>query len=356
MPASAAKRLPPEERAAIQLSGSIAASISARLLDHYDRHQRALPWRSAPGAPASPPYAVWLSEVMLQQTTVATVIPRFSRFMARWPTIEALAAAPDEAILGEWAGLGYYARARNLIACAHSVTANGGFPTTEGELRKLPGLGAYTAAAIAAIAFGERAVVIDTNVERVVARLYGIAAPIAAVKGEIRLLADALTPAERPGDHAQAMMDLGATICRPRRPDCASCPLKTDCRAFASGHPEAFPAPKAKAERPHRHATAWWIEEGGAVWLVRRPPSGLLGGMAALPGPEWNDAAPPTNPIASVAHGFTHFTLDLHLVESTAPPPGDGWWHPLDRLAEAGLPTLYRRAAEAALKRTERAA
>lgn len=357
MPASAVKRPTVQNQSADPLTSSeIAPDISARLLDHYDTHQRALPWRSAPGAPPSPPYTVWLSEVMLQQTTVATVIPRFTRFMSRWPTIEALAAAPDEAILGEWAGLGYYARARNLITCARTVAANGGFPTTEAELRNLPGLGAYTAAAIAAIAFGERSVVIDTNVERVVARLYGIAAPLAAVKSEIRLLSDALTPAERPGDHAQAMMDLGATICRPRRPDCTSCPLKVDCRAFASGNPEAFPAPKAKASRPHRHATAWWIERDSAVWLVRRPPRGLLGGMAALPGPEWNDAAPPANPIASVAHGFTHFTLDLHLVEGITPPPGDGWWHPLDRLAEAGLPTLYRRAAEAALKRTERAA
>jgi A/G-specific adenine glycosylase len=348
MPASAAKRP--------TVQNPVADRLSARLLDHYDRHQRALPWRSAPGAPPSPPYAVWLSEVMLQQTTVATVIPRFSRFMSRWPTIEALAAAPDEAILGEWAGLGYYARARNLIACARQVVARGGFPATEAELRQFPGIGAYTAAAVAAIAFGERSVVIDTNVERVVARLYTIAAPLAAVKSDIRQLADALTPAERPGDHAQAMMDLGATVCRPRRPDCPACPLNAHCRAFASGNPEAFPAPKAKTNRPHRNAVAWWIEQDGAVWLVRRPPSGLLGGMAALPGPAWDEKPPPADAFASVAHGFTHFTLDLHLVESRTPPPGEGWWHRLDQLADAGLPTLYRRATEAALKRTESAA
>lgn len=334
MPASAAKRLnPSNERAA------------TRLLAHYDLHKRDLPWRSA----SPDPYRVWLSEVMLQQTTVATVIPRFERFVARWPTIEALAAAPDEDVLSEWAGLGYYARARNLIACARAVAARGGFPTSEAELRQLPGLGAYTAAAVAAIAFGEAATVIDTNVERVIARIEGIDVPIAEARAEIRAAAAALTPPDRPGDFAQAMMDLGATICRPKRPLCLLCPLAEGCRAFASGEPERFPAPKAKRERPHRHGTAYWVERDRAVWLVRRPARGLLGAMPALPGPEWGEAPPGERAMATVRHGFTHFTLDLHLVAAAVPPPGDGWWQPLATLSEAGLPTLYRRAAEAGL-------
>ncbi len=327
------------------------ASAATRLLAHYDLHKRDLPWRSAhPDA-----YRVWLSEVMLQQTTVATVIPRFERFVTRWPTIAALAAAPDEAVLNEWAGLGYYARARNLIACAREVAARGGFPTSEAELRHLPGLGAYTAAAIAAIAFGEAATVIDTNVERVVARLEGIDVPIAEARAQIRAAAAALTPATRPGDFAQAMMDLGATICRPRRPLCPLCPLAEGCRALASGEPERFPAPKAKRERPHRHGTAYWVERDRAVWLVRRPAKGLLGAMPALPGPEWGEAPPSERAIATVRHGFTHFTLDLHLVAAPAPPPGEGWWQPLATLSEAGLPTLYRRAAEAGLAMRETA-
>ena len=328
------------------------ASAAERLLHHYDLHQRPLPWRAAPGE-VPDPYRVWLSEVMLQQTTVATVIPRFRRFIERWPTIAALAAAPPEDVLSEWAGLGYYARARNLIACSREVAARGGFPTSEAELRALPGLGAYTAAAIAAIAFGEAATVIDTNVERVIARLRAIERPIAYARSEIRAAATALTPARRPGDYAQAMMDLGATICRPRRPACLACPLAEDCHAFASGTPEHFPAPKAKRVRPHRHGIAYWIERDEAVWLVRRPTSGLLGAMAALPGPEWG-AAPPTEPvIATVRHGFTHFTLDLHLIAAPAPPPGEGWWQPLSGLSAAGLPTLYRRAAESGLAQRE---
>lgn len=327
------------------------ASAAERLLAHYDLNARALPWRRPPGSRADP-YAVWLSEVMLQQTTVASVKPRFRRFIERWPTIKALAAAPDEEVLQEWAGLGYYARARNLITCARTVAERGGFPKTEAELRELPGLGAYTAAAIAAIAFGERAVVVDTNVARVIARYRGVGQTLHEARDHVRMLADAMTPADRPGDFAQAMMDLGATICRPKNPDCNSCPLANDCRAYASGIPEAFPAPKLKRLRPHRHGLAWWIERDGAIWLVRRPAKGMLGGMAALPGPEWGEALPAVPATTTVSHGFTHFTLDLHIATHTG-PTGDGWWQPIERLAEAGLPTLYAKAAEAMLVRKE---
>jgi A/G-specific adenine glycosylase len=324
------------------------ANAANRLIAHYRRTARALPWRAPPGDAPADPYRVWLSEVMLQQTTVAAVTPRFLRFVTRWPTIEALAGAADEEILGEWAGLGYYARARNLIACAREVARRGGFPDTEAGLRDLPGVGDYTAAAIAAIAFGQRAVVIDTNVARVIARLHALDQPMASAKAAIRDLADAITPYDDAGDFAQAMMDLGATICRPRQPLCGECPLAGDCAAFASGDPERFPPPKPKRIRPRRHGTAWWIERGGCVWLVRRPGSGLLGGMAALPGTDFGEAPAATLTIAAVRHVFTHFELELGIAE--APDPvGEGWWQPISTLADAGLPTLYRRAADAVL-------
>ncbi|MEO8547515.1 MAG: A/G-specific adenine glycosylase [Sphingomicrobium sp.] len=328
------------------------ANAANHLIAHYLGHARRLPWRAAPGEPPPDPYRVWLSEVMLQQTTVAAVAPRFERFVARWPTIAALATASDEAILAEWAGLGYYARARNLIACARAVAERGGFPSTEAELRQLPGVGDYTAAAIAAIAFGRDATVIDTNVARVIARLHGLKRP---GRSQIRTLVEAMTPAGNAGDFAQAMMDLGATICRPKAPDCPACPLNRDCGARASGTPEAFPEPKAVRTRPQRHGIARWIERDGALWLVRRPPRGMLGGMASLPGGEWTEEARelPSPPLARVRHVFTHFALDLAVVGSDA-TDGDGWWQPLDRLDEAGLPTLYRRAAEQVLARSKR--
>lgn len=325
----------------------MGANVAERLLQHYVDNSRVLPWRSPPGSPPPDPYRVWLSEIMLQQTTVAAVTPRFERFIARWPSVDALAAASDEDILSEWAGLGYYARARNLIACACVVASRGGFPETEAELRALPGVGDYTAAAIAAIAFGERTVVIDANVQRVAARLAGLEQP---TKAELRDAVDAMTPVDRAGDFAQAMMDLGATICRPRSPSCGECPLNRDCTAFASGSPERFPAAQPKAARPHREGIAYWIERDGAVWLVRRPANGLLGGMAALPGSDWTtgriDSGAPI--LARVRHVFTHFALELSIVRG-AVPPAEGWWQPIDALADAGLPTLYRRAAEAVL-------
>jgi A/G-specific adenine glycosylase len=319
-----------------------------RLLQHYVDNARRLPWRAMPGEPAPDPYRVWLSEVMLQQTTVAAVTPRFERFVSRWPTVEALAAACDEDVLAEWAGLGYYARARNLIACARQVAARGGFPTTEDELRKLPGIGGYTAAAIAAIAFGKRALVMDTNVERVVARLNGLEAPVAESKAELREFLDLMTPEQGAGDFAQAMMDLGATICRPRAPDCPACPLNSDCAAHASGEPERFPGAKRKTVRPTRHGIAYWTERNGCIWLIRRRAKGMLGGMAALPGPEWTDEPVAGPALGRVTHVFTHFRLELGVLSAPV-PVGEGWWQPLDGLGEVGLPTLYRRAIESVL-------
>lgn len=302
-----------------------------------------------PGDPPTEPYRVWLSEVMLQQTTVAAVIPRFERFLQRWPTVAALSAARDEDVLSEWAGLGYYARARNLIACAREVDARGGFPTTEDELRKLPGIGGYTAAAIAAIAFGRRALAMDTNVERVISRLHGIDQPVAESRQHLRELLDRITPDRRAGDFAQAMMDLGATICRPRAPLCGACPLRQDCAAYASGEPERFPAPKRKLVRPTRFGVAHWVERNGNIWLIRRPAKGMLGGMAALPGPEWTDQpSSAATVIGHVTHVFTHFRLELSIVPA-ATSSGEGWWQPLEQVSAAGLPTLYKRAVESVL-------
>lgn len=290
---------------------------------------------------------------MLQQTMVAAVAPRFERFVGRWPTVDALAAADDSEVLSEWAGLGYYARARNLIACARAVAARGGFPDSEAELRKLPGVGDYTAAAVAAIAFDRPAIAVDANVERVTARLFALETPS---KQDIREAVSSFAPAGRHGDFAQAMMDLGATICRPRAPLCGSCPLRESCAGFASGRPEAFPAPKGKAAKPRRYGIAHWIERDGSIFLVRRPPSGLLGGMAALPGPMWSsDPLPPGPVIGRVRHVFTHFALDLSIVAGEDALE-QGWWQPIGRIGEAGLPTLYRRAVEAVLSGKEKLA
>ena len=321
------------------------------LLCWYVVDKRALPWR-AQGDARPDPYRVWLSEVMLQQTGVAAVKPYFETFTARWPDVRALAAADDGAVMAAWAGLGYYARARNLIACARAVTQDHGgeFPDDEASLLKLPGIGAYTAAAIAAIAFGRRAVVIDGNVERVIARLHAIEDALPAGRARIRRLVDAMTPDQGAGDFAQAMMDLGATICTPRKPDCGRCPLAACCAAYAQGDPERYPVKAPKASRPRREGVAYWLEHDGRVLLVRRPPRGLLGGMLALPtdappvDAAWEDAG-------AVEHVFTHFALDMRLLRATAedPPEGidrcDGLWWPIDRIGEAGLPTLFAKLA-----------
>lgn len=340
---------------------SATGTIAETLLDWYDRHARDLPWRARPGAPPPDPYRVWLSEVMLQQTTVAAVKPYFERFTTRWPTVEALAAAPDEEVMAAWAGLGYYSRARNLVKAARAVAELGGFPATEQGLRELPGLGAYTAAAVAAIAFGERAVVVDANVERVVARLFAIGDPLPGARKPIRVHTDAITPAARAGDFAQAMMDLGATICTPRDPRCLLCPLAGHCAAREQGDPARFPVKAAKKARPLRRGTGWWIERDSKVWLVRRAGSGMLGGMRALLDDGWSARADgngepplagPWREAGTVRHGFTHFELDLAVMVcalGSLSPDGDGEWWPLDNLDQAGLPTLYAKAAQRAL-------
>lgn len=323
----------------------MTANAAAPLLQHYVDNFRRLSWRAAPGEAPPDPYRVWLSEVMLQQTTVAAVTPRFERFVARWPTIEALAAARDEEILSEWAGLGYYARARNLIACAREVASLGAFPTSAAALRQLPGVGDYTSAAIAAIAFGHKAAAVDTNVQRVIARLHVIREP---ARDRIASLVLDMLPEGRAGDFTQAMMDLGATICRPRRPLCEECPLQQQCLGFRNGDPESYPARKVRRERPQKYGLAYWIERDREVWLVRRPAKGLLGGMAALPGGEWTDKPQRgANALGTVRHVFTHFSLDLQVVLRSK-RAGEGWWHPIGELEEAGLPSLYRRAAELA--------
>jgi A/G-specific adenine glycosylase len=326
----------------------MAVDASNALLRWYAVDKRRLPWRAEAGERPDP-YRVWLSEIMLQQTTVAHALPYFDAFTRRWPTVEALAAAPEAEVMAAWAGLGYYARARNLIACARTVALEHGgcFPDDEAGLRKLPGIGRYTAAAIAAIAFGRRAVVVDANVERVVARLFAVEAPLPAAREEIYRLADTLTPAGGAGDFAQAMMDLGATICTPRSPDCPRCPLADGCEARRRGEPQLFPRKASKAVRPRRQGTAYWLEHDGQVLVVRRPSRGLLGGMLALPtdeegapaAAEWRDAG-------SVEHVFTHFALTMRLLcaKAEAPPAGAEWW-PIDRLEEAGLPTLFARLA-----------
>jgi A/G-specific adenine glycosylase len=346
-----------------------AQNVTASLLDWYDAHARALPWRSPPGTPPRAddrdgPYRVWLSEVMLQQTTTAAVAPYFARFTQTWPTVEALAAAGDAEVMAAWAGLGYYARARNLLACARAVAAAGGkFPGAEAGLRGLPGLGAYTAAAVAAIAFGEPAAVVDANVERVIARLFAISTPLPGARAEIRARTKALVPADRPGDFAQATMDLGATVCTPRKPRCLLCPLAPHCAARAAGNPEEYPVKPAKPARPERQGRAFWIEHDNAVWLVRRPGKGMLGGMRALPGDGWSarcdgsEAPPLPGPWRNggvVSHGFTHFTLLLGVAlyageEWACLADQDGEWWPLETIDRAGLPTLFVKAARLAM-------
>lgn len=339
------------------------SKIATSLLGWYDAHARDLPWRVGPSALAAGerpnPYAVWLSEIMLQQTTVATVTPRFAAFLKRWPTVEALAAAPLDDVLSEWAGLGYYARARNLYKCAQAVAAHGAFPDTEEGLQELPGIGAYTAAAIAAIAFDRPAIVVDGNVERVAARLFAIEMPLPKAKAELKEAIGAIWPQRRSGDFAQALMDLGATICTPRSPDCSECPLSATCLAFERDEPEAFPKRAAKKPKPTRYGIAYALfNKNGEVLLERRPEKGLLGGMLGLPGTEWAPEKPAPAPPAkaewrgagAVRHTFTHFHLELDVFAAPAPrayraSAGRQWI-----TAEgAKLPTVMKKAVDKAL-------
>jgi A/G-specific adenine glycosylase len=328
-------------------------ALRAALLDWYDAEARVLPWRAPPGGPErSDPYRVWLSEVMLQQTTVPHATPYFLAFTRRWPTVRDLAAAEDGAVMGAWAGLGYYARARNLLACARAVAADHGgvFPDTEAGLLALPGVGAYTAAAVAAIAFDRPANVVDGNVERVMSRLFAVETPLPAAKPELKRLAGALVTDDRPGDWAQALMDHGATICRPRTPLCGRCPVAAFCGALKSGEPERYPLKSPKAERPRRHGVAWVLrDDRGRIALVRRPPRGLLGGMLALPTSDWTTEPaigdPPIpadwRPAGAIDHVFTHFALTLAV--RAASGEGDFIWTP-EAEALAALPSVFRKA------------
>jgi A/G-specific adenine glycosylase len=367
-------------------SATVAAKVSARqrgkhrnaqscpqptaLLAWYDRHRRKLPWRATRGERPDP-YRVWLSEIMLQQTTVKAVAPYYARFLERWADVRELAAAPLDDVLKAWAGLGYYARARNLHACARAVVErhDGIFPTSEAELRALPGIGDYTAAAIAAIAFEAPATPVDGNIERVIARLYAIATPLPAAKAEIRRLASTLTPQQRPGDFAQAMMDLGATICSPKRPACALCPWNDACVAHARGEAELFPFRTPKREGTLRRGAAFVVRRADGYLLVRtRPAKGLLGAMTEVPTTAWTqdfdesdalDAAPrfaaakTRKPIAwrrvagMVRHVFTHFPLELAVytaeVSARSAAPAGTRWVALASLHGEALPSLMRK-------------
>jgi A/G-specific adenine glycosylase len=331
------------------------------LLRWYDRHRRRLPWRAEPGQTADP-YRVWLSEIMLQQTTVTAVIPYYEAFVSRFPTVEALAEAPLDAVLAAWAGLGYYARARNLHACALAVSAAGGFPRDLEGLRALPGIGVYTAAAVGAIAFDVPAVPVDGNVERVTARLFAIDAPLPTAKPAIRAAAESLgndpDASSRPSDFAQALFDLGATVCTPTTPACGVCPWMASCEGRRRGIAASLPRRAPKAERPLRLGVHFWlVDERGQVLLRRRPTRGLLGGMTELPGTPWRsrpwrpaealEHAPmhaAWRPAGQVRHGFTHFELIIDLLAARVPRiEAEGFVRPFSALNEEALPSVMRK-------------
>jgi A/G-specific adenine glycosylase len=346
---------------------------AAPLLAWYDRHHRDLPWRVSPAMAARgvlpDPYHIWLSEVMLQQTTVAAVKAYFAKFVSRWPTVNDLAAAPVDDVMAAWAGLGYYARARNLKKCADAVAdVHGGqFPDTEEGLRALPGIGDYTSAAVAAIAFDRQAAVMDGNVERVISRLYAIATPLPAAKPLVKQKVALLTPAVRPGDFAQAMMDLGATICTPKRPACSLCPFNDGCDAMRLHDPEHFPVKAAKKSKPVRQGAAFVaVNAEGEILLRRRIDSGLLGGMTEVPTTGWTaridgDATLAAAPFAAdwqacgtVVHVFTHFELRLSIFRASVEASSgsnDGWWEPVTNLDAQALPTVMKKAIAQAIPR-----
>ena len=342
------------------------ADLAAILLAWYDVHAREMPWRTPPAqrkrGVLPDAYAVWMSEIMLQQTTVATVRDYFQRFQARWPTVQDLAAAQDADVMGAWAGLGYYARARNLLKCARVVVADHGgrFPADHAALLSLPGIGPYTAAAIASIAFDQPYTVLDGNVERVMARMYDIHTPLPTAKPALMEKAEALTPAKRPGDYAQAVMDLGATICSPRNPACGICPWRAPCQARHAGTATALPKKTPKKAKPVRHGTVFLARRRDGAWLLEtRPEKGLLGGMLGWPGSDWVDVAEPlpqglppveaqwTALAGEVRHTFTHFHLVLRVLRAevgldAAPYRGD--FLPSARFKPSDLPTVMRKA------------
>lgn len=344
------------------------SDLQAALLEWYDRHRRRLPWRALPGETPDP-YHVWLSEIMLQQTTVASVGPYFERFLTRWPTVADLAAADLDDVLHAWAGLGYYARARNLHKCAQTVAAehDGMFPSTEEALLKLPGIGPYTAAAIAAIVFDRPASPVDGNIERVMARLRAIRTPLPAAKDEIKEAARNLTPEARPGDFAQALMDLGATICTPRNPACGICPWTNACVARQAGDAADLPKKAPKKQKPTRRGVAYWaMRDDGRVLIRRRPEKGLLGGMMEIPSTEWREEASWTEGEARAAapeaadwsalpgvvrHTFTHFHLELEVMRARVPGEDheECLWVEVDRLGEHALPTVMKKIVRHAL-------
>ena len=336
--------------------------VATDVIDWWGRHRRALPWRALAGAKPDP-YRVWLSEVLLQQTTATGAAPYFLEFVRRWPTVEALGAAPLEAVMQSFAGLGYYSRARNLHACAQAVAAAGGqFPRREADLLRLPGIGPYTAAAIAAIAFDEAAAPIDGNIARILSRLMAFETPVARNRPALESAAVALTPLSRPGDYAQALMDIGATICRPRNPDCERCPLARACLGRRAGAPESFPSKGERKARPARVGAAFYVERADGAFLARRrPPRGLLGSTMELPGGSWVEGEiqavdASAAPFAAswrrlpgyVEHVFTHFSLRLALYAAPAPsasaPPGMVWINPND-IGSSGFSGLMKKAA-----------
>ncbi|GAB5486731.1 MAG: A/G-specific adenine glycosylase [Parasphingorhabdus sp.] len=339
-------------------------NISTNISAHYVDNARKLPWRLPPTqsrrGKLPDPYHVWLSEIMLQQTTVGAVKSYFEKFIKRWPSVHDLAAAKESDVLAAWAGLGYYARARNLHKCALQISKNteGIFPQKESELLQLPGIGAYTAAAIAAIAFGERAVVVDANIERLVARLFAIAKPLPKGKSEIRNRMDLITPEEGAGDFAQACMDIGASICTAKNPKCEICPVLTNCAANELGKTEKFPVKPPKKTKPIRKARFFWIEEDNKLLLSTRPDKGMLAGMRCLPDDDWS-ARQDGNAVApitvnwqifdnAIQHSFTHFSLEVDLAvycgEKIVTNNDDNIWWPLEQIEQAGLPTLYAKA------------
>ena len=345
------------------MSQNSTTDFADQLLGWYDQNRRSLPWR-AEGSARPDPYLVWLSEIMLQQTTVATVKNRFNRFLATWPTVQALAAADQADVLSAWAGLGYYARARNLHKCARTVAheLDGAFPSTAKALEKLPGVGAYTASAVAAIAFGESVAVVDANVERIISRTERISTPLPGAKKAIYAALEPLVPATRPGDFAQALMDLGASICSPRSPACERCPVQRFCGACGAGDMERYPVKPAIKTRPVRRITAFALLRGDTVLLQRRPERGLLGGTLGLPSTPWQEADdfPGDNTVKAHApldaawqeagtaprHTFTHFHLETRLLRAhlNEEISLDGFeWHKNTDALAASLPTVFRK-------------